>query len=203
VTVPASLRVGDRWSGPAGTLSWSAVTRETLEPQELAEPEEAGRSRISTRVAVTVGILAVLASISAFQAERTAAESVLSKNDAVLAQSRASDEWAFRQAKSIKLHLEDVMPGHESSDGDRQRAEIAASEERAREAERRRDEANQEATERFEQHRRFAVGTSLFQIAIVLETVAAVLGRPALWRLGIALGTLGMLALVNGFLVIV
>ena len=177
--------------------------RETLEPHELAEPGEAGRSPISTRVAVTVGILAVLASISAFQAERTAAESVLSKNDAVLAQSRASDEWAFRQAKSIKLHLQDVTPGHESGEGDRQRAEIAASEERAREAERRRDEANQEATERFEQHRRFAVGTSLFQIAIVLETVAAVLDHPALWRLGIALGTMGVLALVNGFLVIV
>ena len=179
------------------------MTRATLEPHELAEPEEAGRSQISTRVAVTIGILAVLASISAFQAERTAVEGILSKNDAVLAQSRASDEWAFRQAKSIKLHLQDVTPGHENGEGDRQRAEIAASEERAREAERRRDEANQEATERFEQHRRFAVGTSLFQIAIVLETVAAVLGRPALWRLGIALGTLGMLALVNGFLVIV
>jgi Domain of unknown function (DUF4337) len=179
------------------------VGRETLEPHELAELEEEGRSPISTRVTLTVAILAVLASISAFQGERTAAESILSKNEAVLAQSRASDEWAFRQAKSIKLHLQEMASGHESGDSNGQRAEITASEERARAAERQRDEANQEATERYLQHRRFAVGTNLFQIAIVLETVAAVLGRPMLWWGGIAVGTMGVLALVNGFVMIV
>src|SRR5690349_3726815 len=153
--------------------------RETLEPQELAETEEAGRSAISTRVAVTAAILAVLA------------------------QSRASDEWALRQAKSIKLHIQEVAPPHEPTDVERQRAEITASEERAREAEHLRDEANHEAGERFEQHHRFAVGTSLLQIAIVLETVAAVLGRPHLWWGGIIVGALGAAAFANGFLGIV
>src|SRR5438477_9842961 len=134
--------------------------RETVERQELLEAEELERSReraLRTRVAVTAATLAVLASLSALQAERTAAESILRKNEAVLAQSRASDEWAYRQAKSIKLHLQDLAPTHEAADADRQRADIAASEERAREAERLRDEANHEASERFEQHHRFAV----------------------------------------------
>ena len=151
-------------------------------------------------MAVTAAVLAVLASISALQAERTAAESILRKNDAVLAQSRASDEWALRQAKSIKLHLQELAPARESTDVERQRAEIAASEDRAREAERERDEANRRAGERFEQHHRFAVGTSLLQIAIVLETVSAVLGSPGLWWGGIAVGAAGALALANGFL---
>src|SRR5438094_847502 len=107
--------------------------RETLEPQELLEEEDLERSRersLRTRVAVTAAILAVLASLSALQAERTAAESILSKNEAVLAQSRASDEWAYRQAKSIKLHLQELAPGG-PTDVERQRADIAASEERA------------------------------------------------------------------------
>jgi hypothetical protein len=176
--------------------------RETLEPQELVEPEDLERRRrprISTRVAVSTAVLAVLASMSALQAERTASESILAKNEAVLAQSRASDEWAFRQAKSIKLHLQELRP-EGAGDVAAQRAEMAASEERAREDERRRDEANREAAERFEQHHRFAVGTSLLQIAIVLETVAAVLERPALWYGGLAIGAVGALALVNGFL---
>ena len=179
--------------------------RETLEPQELIERDdvpEGGRAGIGTRVAVTAAVLAVLASLSALQAERTAAESIFRKNEAVLAQSQASDEWAYRQAKSIKLHLQELAPGG-PGDVTAQRAEITASEERAREAEARRDEANHEATELFEQHHRFAVGTSLLQIAIVLETVAAVLGRRSLWYGGMALGALGALALVNGFLGIV
>src|SRR5205809_3987656 len=122
--------------------------RETLEPQELLEEEDLERSRersLRTRVAVTAAILAVLASISALQAERTAADSILSKNEAVLAQSRASDEWAFRQAKSIKLHLQELAPGT-VPDLERQRAEITASEERARLAERERDVANRRTT---------------------------------------------------------
>src|SRR5213594_1714679 len=108
--------------------------RETLEPQELVEAEDLEGSRrrgLTTRVAVTAAVLAVLASLSALQAERTAAESILSKNEAVLAQNRASDEWAFRQAKSIKLHLQELVPGG-PADVERQRADIAASEERAR-----------------------------------------------------------------------
>src|SRR5213593_5161110 len=103
--------------------------RETLEPQELLEEEDLERSRersLRTRVAVTAAVLAVLASISALQAERTAAESILRKNDAVLAQSRASDEWALRQAKSIKLHIQELAPAGAGNDAS-QRAEIAAS----------------------------------------------------------------------------
>ena len=176
--------------------------RETLEPQELLEVEDLERSReraLRTRVAVTAAILAVLASLSALQAERTAAESILKKNEAVLAQSRASDEWAYRQAKSIKLHLQELAPGG-PPDVERQRADIAGSEERARAAEHERDEANRAATELFEQHHRFAVGTSLLQIAIVLETVAAVLDRAIMWYAGLAVGVTGTVALANGFL---
>ena len=179
--------------------------RETLEPQELAEPEEdrvGGRRALTTRIAVTAAILAVLASFSSLQAERTASESILAKNDAILAQSRASDEWAFRQAKSIKLHLDAIAPGG-GADAERQRADIAASEERARADERARDDANRRADETFERHHRFAAGTSLLQIAIVLQTVAAVLDRRSVWLAGIALGAAGALALANGFLGIV
>ena len=108
--------------------------RETLEPHELVEVEDFERTRrraLSTRVAVTAALLAVLASISALEAEHAAAEAILAKNDAVLWQSRASDEWAYRQAKSIKLHLQELAPGG-ITDPEGQRTEIAASESRAR-----------------------------------------------------------------------
>jgi len=174
--------------------------KETLEPQELIEDTAEGgeRRRLTNRVALTAAALAVLASVSALQAERTVAEAVVEKNEAVLWQSRASDEWAYRQAKSIKLHLQELAPGG-LPDSDT-RHDIAASEERARAAEERRDEANRQAAERFEQHHRFAVGTSLLQIAIVLETIAVVLDRGGLWYGGLLIGAAGTLALSNGFL---
>lgn len=82
--------------------------RETLEPHELIEREDFegdGRRALNRRIAITVGFLAAITSFSTLESERTVAESLLQKNTAVLAQSRASDEWAYRQAKSIKLHL--------------------------------------------------------------------------------------------------
>src|SRR2546428_2997472 len=140
--------------------------RETLEPHELVEAEDFERTRrrgLSTRVAVTAALLAVLASISALEAEHAAAEAILAKNEAVLWQTRASDEWAYRQAKSIKLHLQEFTAGA-GGDTEAQRAEIAASEARAREDERQRDAADRDSNERFETHHRFAEGTSLLQV---------------------------------------
>lgn len=174
--------------------------RETLEPHELIEQEtlKRGERSFTTRAAVMASVLAMLASISALQAERTVADSILQKNDAVLWQSRASDEWAYRQAKSIKGHIAALAPGGDTA-ASGQREEIAASEERARTAERRRDEANAQAAERFEEHHRFAAATSLLQIAIVLATVAAVLEHAGILYGAMALGALGCLAVINGF----
>ncbi len=165
----------------------------------MIESEDLSRSRRRGHIAVTAAVLAVLASLSSLQAERTVAESIIAKNDAVLAQGRASDEWAYRQAKSIKQHLQE-MTTHEATDAEQQRADIAASEGRAREAEQQRDEANRDSAERFEMHHRFAVGTSFLQIAIVLTTVAGVLDSRALFVGGVTIGTLGFLAFVNAFL---
>jgi len=168
--------------------------RETLEPDELVEREdfETGERRVlNRRIAVTVGVLAAVTSFANLEAERTVAQALLEKNAAVLAQSRASDEWAYRQAKSIKLHLQELTPGG-PPDPAPLRADIAASEERARTAEQARDEADRRSTEAFEEHHHFARATNLLQIAIVLETVAAVLGFRGLWAGGIAVGSLGI-----------
>ena len=175
--------------------------RETLEPQELAEVEEPERRALQTRVAVSVAVLAMLTSIAVLQSEHSATASLLQKNDAVLVQSQASDQWALRQAKSIKLHVQELAPGGgKDADADRQRADIAAAEELAREFEARRDEANRASGEEFERHHRFSIATSLLQISIVLETVAVVVDRRSVWWGGLMVGTAGALALANGFL---
>jgi hypothetical protein len=175
--------------------------RESLEPHELIEREDfegAGRRVLNRRIALTVGVLAAITSFSALESETTVAESLLEKNAAVLAQSRASDEWAYRQAKSIKLHLQDLAPGP-PADATQTRGDIAASEERARVAERERDEANRRSDEAFDAHHRFARATNVLQIAIVLESVSAVLGSRTMWLVGLAVGGVGFSVLSLGW----
>lgn len=176
--------------------------RETLEAQELAEPEALESPRhhaLGTRIALTVGVLATILSLATREAERTAAECLLAKNDAVLAQSRASDEWSYRQAKSIKLHLLELASSG-ATDADRIRADITASEARAREAEQQRDDANRRSVESFEAHHGYARASSLLQIAIVLESVAAVLGRGAFWWIGAGIGAVASVLLAGMWL---
>ncbi len=172
----------------------------SLEPHELFEPEDATPERhrpLAVRVAVTAAILAMFASVAALEAEHAASQSLLRKNDAVLWQSRAADEWAYRQAKAIKLHLDEALSRASAGDLEQRRAEIRASEERARADEAASEAATREATALFEQHHRFALATSLFQIAIVLATVAAVVEQPLLWGGGIAVGAVGVLLLLD------
>jgi predicted cobalt transporter CbtA len=175
--------------------------RESLEPHELIEREDfegAGRRVLNRRIALTVGVLAAITSFSALESETTVAESLLEKNAAVLAQSRASDEWAYRQAKSIKLHLQDLAPGP-PADVAQTPADTTASEERARVAERERDEANRRSDDAFEAHHRFARATNVLQIAIVLESVSAVLGSRTMWLVGMVVGGVGFSVLSLGW----
>jgi len=174
---------------------------ETLEPAEMVEREdfESEHRALNRRIAVTVGILAAFTSFSTLEAERTVAQALLEKNDAVLAQSRASDEWAYRQAKSIKLHLQELSPSP-PPDTAQLRADIASSEERARAAEQERDEAGRRSAEVFESHHRFARATNLLQIAIVLETVSAVLGFRTLWAAGMLVGGVGVSVLAYAWM---
>src|SRR5215471_3445515 len=58
-----------------------------------------------TKVSITIAVLAVIAAtIGSLETLETAA-AIGDKNAAVLLQNRATDNWNFYQAKSIKKHL--------------------------------------------------------------------------------------------------
>jgi hypothetical protein len=81
-----------------------------LSEQEIEVPHEhieharhaAGGDRLSRDVAVAVAVMAVIAASIAGMQETESAHALGLKNESVLLQSRASDQWAFYQAKSIK-----------------------------------------------------------------------------------------------------
>src|SRR5215471_14734214 len=60
------------------------------------------RSRWVIYLSFTTALIAVFAAIAALESGSYADEALLQKNEAVLAQSKASDQWAYYQAKSVK-----------------------------------------------------------------------------------------------------
>ncbi len=69
--------------------------------ERALEASEHG-SRWLKHLAFATAVIAVLAAIAALQSGAYSNEALLQKNNALLARARASDQWAFYQAKSVK-----------------------------------------------------------------------------------------------------
>ena len=176
------------------------VERAAEEQHHGHEHAAEGARPASATAAVTAAVLAVLAALGSLLSGHAA-------NEAILAQSRATNQWAFYQAKSTKGHLYEVggevikalgrpdttVPDHfhaAMTKYDREKEEI------------RREAEHLEAESRHElhKHHRYALGVSMFQVGIVLASVSILVRYRPLFALSIAAGAAGLICLVAGFL---
>jgi uncharacterized membrane protein len=156
-------------------------------------------------VSITMAILAVLVAIVSLLGHRAATEAVLN-------QSRASDQWAYYQAKNIRGH-EDKLFANLSAIVPAADAEALAKvrEEYLQEAERYKEEQKEIETEarkleedvklQLKRADRFDLGEVFLEVALVITSVTLLSRRRAFWMLGLCLGTMGVVAGATGFLV--
>jgi hypothetical protein len=160
-------------------------------------------------LALTTVLLAVCATLSTFKGGSYSTRSVLS-------QTRAANQWAYFQAKSIKGYLyeirkEELELSRPADPAARARADALAARyaEKLARYEREKAEIQAEA-KRFEVVRddatrhsqTFGLAVIYLQVAILLSSVAALLRKRPLWYLGMLSGSFGVWYFVNGFLLI-
>src|SRR5215470_5885572 len=75
------------------------------EATERAVEASEHRSRWVTSLSFTTAVIAVLAAIAALESGTFSNEALMQKNEAVLAQAKASDQWAYYQAKGVKAAI--------------------------------------------------------------------------------------------------
>jgi hypothetical protein len=163
-------------------------------------------------LALTTIILAVCATLSTFKGGSFSTRSVMS-------QTQASDQWAFYQAKSIKgyiyemqkdkLELELLALGAKSTPGVREEygkrideyvtklskyeVEKSQIQKVAKKLEGVRDDAQKHS-------QAFGLAVIFLQIAILLSSIAALIKKKYFWLIGVAIGLVGVVFFVNGFL---
>ena len=155
-------------------------------------------------VAVTLSILAVLVAIATLLGHRAASEEIL-------LQTKASDQWAYFQAKNIRLHeMESVADMFATlAPADKEKAE-ALREKYVQEAERyekEKDQISEEAKE-LEKERavackradRFDAGEVILEIALIICSLTLLTKKRGFWMGGIVLGVVGLCVTVSGFL---
>lgn len=136
-------------------------------------------------VALTAALLAAMAAV---------ASSVSShhESEGVLEQIKASDRWAYYQAKGIKADiLKAVKP--ESSDIPRYAEEQKKIREEA-------EELEHSSAEHLRLHRTFAKGVTFSQIAIAVAAITVLTRRPWFWIVSLAFGAVAVFYLARGFI---
>ena len=136
----------------------------------------------------------------------------------VLSQAKASDQWAYYQAKSVKSDLYALAKGNAELE---QQALPAATAKAVAEAYAKRTAEYAARVARYEQEKAqimaeakaleqtrddaqkhggyFGIAVIFLQISILLSSIAALLKKKPVWILGLAVGAAGILYFLNGF----
>src|SRR6266576_860685 len=178
-----------------------------VETDKLREAvqEELGREGgpFLRRIALTTAVLAAVAAIAALKAGSTANEALVLKTEAARLQAEASDQWAYYQAKGIKLAVAQATEAPWRAQGKRPPGDVVEKEQRyaadqeeikakAEGLERERDARSREADHLLHQHHGFANSVALFQVAIALGALAALTRNHAIWVASLCLGVIGL-----------
>ncbi len=159
--------------------------------EHVLEDEGHHRVGIAQYVAIFTAILSTVGAVVSYQGSTAQSEAMLYKNEAVLKQTQASDQWNFYQAKSQKGHLMELameLAPKEKKDYYRQQIEKYNAEKKKIQADAELlEEATKRANEKSEQlmhpHHLLALAMTLTQIAISLASITALTRKRWLFSL--------------------
>lgn len=179
--------------------------------EHIHEAAEHEGGRFLRIVALTTALLAALAAIGSLQAGATVNEALLLKTESTQLQSRASDQWAYYQAKGVKGAISQAASNAWQAAGKTAPPELAASAARygneqrdiSREAtrlEHERDVKSTEADHLLHRHHGFANAVALFQVAIALGAITALTRSRPVFGGSLLLGAVGLVLLARQYM---
>lgn len=137
-------------------------------------------------VPLAAAVLAVLAAVSGYFGNLRSTQALVEKNDAIVATTKASDTWSQYQAERIKFYIaQTALDGGVGPGANAARLKQNAVEENAKapplmkKARGLEEEAvrhNERSERLLKQHETIEVGTTLFEVAIVLVSITVLVG---------------------------
>jgi hypothetical protein len=154
---------------------------------------------------LTMAVLAVLVAVVTLVGHRAHTEEVV-------LQAKASDQWAFYQAKNIRRHTDELFTDLTSVQPTTDAAALANLRDKySQESTRYKDDQKEiedkahelEAEVVTERHRadRFDLAEVFLEIGLVITSITLLSGRRVFWGLGLGLGAVGIAVAVTGFVV--
>jgi hypothetical protein len=176
------------------------------ELSELQEQADEGREHPSLApISVTMAILAVCVAVVSLLGHRSHTEELLSAT-------RASDQWAYYQAKNIRrnnyemgLDLLALVEFKDKQQADKvlekYHQQVDRYTKEQTEIEDKAKELEKESTLAQTKANRFDFGEVFLEVALVITSIALLTRKRMFWMLGMLLGAGGLVVAATGFLV--
>ena len=179
-----------------------------LKSDRAAQKDKEKREAWTKYTSLSIVFIAVLAAVATQWSGKYSSRVLVALNDATFDQAKASDQWSYYQAKSIKQNLYEVardqLPkASEAPDPATARqlegfnAKIARYEQDknqiqadAKKLEEQRDQARQTAMFASQQGSRMGLAVSILQISIAMGSICLVMKKKPLWYLSLLLAGL-------------
>ena len=177
---------------------------EGIELPETEETEERTMHPLTIPVSVTISIIAVFGAIVTLLGHRAHTEELL-------VQAKATDQWGYYQAKDIRLHEMEAVADMVGALAANEKEETATVHEKyEKEVERYDNDKNtiRKKAEELEAERdlvsrradRFDGGEVFLEMGLVICSITLLTKKRFFWFSGIAIGFVGVLLAVTGFL---
>jgi Domain of unknown function (DUF4337) len=171
-----------------------------VEPQEITESIEKASEHNDRKIGLTMAIVAVLLALATMLGHRTHTEEVL-------IQTRANDQWAYYQAKTIRSHMyaadaevTSLLPkGEQLAESFKKRSEDQKT--GAEEIRKQAEEKEKESDAASKKANQFDTAEIFLEIAIVLCSIALLTGTRAFWLVSFISTVTGVVFGVRGFIV--
>jgi hypothetical protein len=168
------------------------VPTEHLHEHIHEQAEEAkGKNRWSLYLAVSTAIMAVLAAVSSLQAGHHS-------NEAMIAQIKASDKWAYYQAKGIKAGITDNMLLSKPADSAKLMDKLEKYKSDQADISKDATDLETESANHLRLYKILAEAVTFFQISIAISAIAMLTRKKFLWYIALALTLVGAFHFIMG-----
>jgi hypothetical protein len=148
-------------------------------------------------VALSTAVIAVLAAITGLLAGAHA-------DDAMLAQMKSSDQWAFYQAKGIKVDMlnssNNMLIALGKTPDTASVKKVKRNKQEQQEIMAKAKEFQKDSDDHVTEHAIFARGVTLFQIAIAIGAISIITKRKLMWVVSLGFAAIGIFFLLQGVL---
>jgi len=169
------------------------------------QAEEARRDPSLKPVSLTMAVMAVLVATVTLLGHRTHIEQVI-------AQSKASDQWSYYQAKGVRRHnfeafaeLLGALTSKDEAREEKAREKFLQQAEKYREdqaeIEKEARKLEQEVIMAGRRANRFNLGEVFLEIALVVTSITLLTGNRGYWVMGMVFAAVGVVVAATGFLV--